>query len=63
MIIIHILLNIARSKCNQTMKFGQLVEYGMSVVQIFCLETSPNSFSKKSKFSIFCIMCLKYYTV
>ena len=32
MIIIHILLNIARSKCNQAMKFSQLVEYGMTVV-------------------------------
>ena len=26
-IAIHILLNISQSKCNQTMKFGQLIEY------------------------------------
>ena len=25
----HILLNTSRSKCNQTMKFGQLIEYNM----------------------------------
>ena len=28
-IAIHILPNILRSKCNQTMKFGQLIEYDM----------------------------------
>ena len=28
-IAIHILLNISRSKGNQTMKFGQLTEYNM----------------------------------
>ena len=26
---IHILFNISRSKGNQTMKFGQLIEYSM----------------------------------
>ena len=26
-ITIHILLDISRSKCNQTMKLGQLIEY------------------------------------
>ena len=26
-IAIHILLDISQSKCNQTMKFGQLIEY------------------------------------
>ena len=26
---IHILFNISRSKDNQTMKFGQLIEYNM----------------------------------
>ena len=26
-IAIHILPNISQSKCNQTMKFGQLIEY------------------------------------
>ena len=28
-IAIHILGNISRSKCNQAMKFGQLIEYNM----------------------------------
>ena len=28
-IVIHILPNISRSKGNQTMKFGQLIEYNM----------------------------------
>ena len=28
-IVIHILLNISRSKGNQTLKFGQLIEYNM----------------------------------
>ena len=28
-ITIHILLNISRNKSNQTMKFGQLIEYNM----------------------------------
>ena len=26
-IVIHILPNISQSKCKQTMKFGQLIEY------------------------------------
>ena len=33
----HILLNIPRSKGNQTMKFGQLIEYNMRNI---CLEKS-----------------------
>ena len=28
-IVIHILTNISRSKCNQAMKFGQLMGYNM----------------------------------
>ena len=28
-IVIHVLANISRSKGNQTMKFGQLVDYNM----------------------------------
>ena len=31
-IIMHILPNISRSKGNQTMKFGQLIEYNMKNV-------------------------------
>ena len=56
-IVIHILSNISRSKENQTMKFGQLIEYHMR--NIFpeksctkCEETITWSFSKKSKLSI-----------
>ena len=52
---IHILPNISRSKGNQTIQFGQLIEYNMR--NIF-LEKSyskfgggnvPRAFSKKSK--------------
>ena len=54
----QILSNISRSKANQTMKFGQLVEYNMR--NIFAErsytkrggETLPRPFSKKSKLSI-----------
>ena len=54
----HILSNIPRSKSNQTMNFGQLIEYNMP--NIFAEEsyakcgggTIPRSFSKKSKLSI-----------
>ena len=57
-IAIHILPNISRSKDNQTMKFGQLIEYNMR--NIFLAksyakcggETITISFSKKSKLSI-----------
>ena len=57
-IAIHILPNISRSKGNQTMKFGQLIEYNMR--NIFLEkpytkcdgETIPRPFSKKSKLSI-----------
>ena len=52
---IHMLINISRSKTNQTMKFGQLLEYNMRNIffekpYIKCGgETIPRSFSKKSK--------------
>ena len=54
----HILPNISRSKDNQTMKFGQLIEYNMRNVFLeksykkCCGETSPRPFYKKSKLSI-----------
>ena len=54
----HILPNIWRSKDNQTMKFGQLIEYNMRNVFLEksykkCIgETSPRPFYKKSKLSI-----------
>ena len=57
-IAIHILPNISRSKGNQTMRFGQLIEYNMR--NIFAEksytkcggETIPRLFSKKSKLSV-----------
>ena len=33
----HILPNILRSKCNQTITFGQLIEYNMRNFLIFCM--------------------------
>ena len=54
----HILCNISGSKDNQTMKFGQLLEYDMKnifleISYIKCIgKTSPRRFSKKSKLSI-----------
>ena len=57
-ITIHILPNISRSKGNQTMKLGQLIEYSMK--NIFHKksypkrdgETRPRPFSKKLKLMI-----------
>ena len=57
-IAIHILPNISRHKRNQTMKFGQLIEYNMRHISdeksyTKCGgETIPRPFSKKSKLSI-----------
>ena len=57
-ITIHILPNISRSKCNQTMKFGQLIEYDMRNLFLEksykkCgREAGPKSFSIKSKLNI-----------
>ena len=55
---IYLLPNIPRRKDNQTMKFGQLIEYNMKKIFLeksytkCCGETSPRSFSKKSQWSI-----------
>ena len=57
-VVIHILPNISRSKCNQTMTFGQLIECNM--INIFLEksyikcdgETSPRPFSERLKLSI-----------
>ena len=55
---IHILTNISRGKGNQTMKFGQLLEYKMSNIfrEKLCIkcggDTIPRSFSTKSKLYI-----------
>ena len=57
-IAIHMLINISRSKNNQAIKFGQLIEYNMRNIffEISCTkcggETIPRSFSNKSKLSI-----------
>ena len=55
---IHILPNISRSKGNQTMKFGQLIDYDMRNIFLeksyskYGGETSPRPFSEKLKLSI-----------
>ena len=57
-IAIHVLPYISRSKNNQTVKFGQLIEYNMRKIFLEKSypkcggETSPKPFSKKSKLSI-----------
>ena len=57
-IAIHILPNISRSRGNQAMKFGQLIEYNMRNIFVEksytkCAgETIPRPLSKKSKLSI-----------
>ena len=50
-IIIHILPNILRSKGNQTMKFGHLIEYNMR--NIF-LEKSYTKCGREASLSPFC---------
>ena len=55
---IHVLPSISRNEDNQTMKFGQLIEYNMRNTFLeksytkFIGETSPRLFSEKSKFRI-----------
>ena len=57
-IVIHILPNISRRKVNQTLKFGQLIEYNMRYTFLKTSytkhgeEASPRPFCKKSKLSI-----------
>ena len=57
-ILIHILSDISKSKGNQTMKFGQLIDYNIRNIFLEnsykkCSgEISPRRFHKKSKFSI-----------
>ena len=56
-IVIHV-SNISRSKGNQTMKFGQLIEYNVTNIFLEKLytkcggETSPRNFSEKIKLNI-----------
>ena len=58
-ITIHILTNISRSKDNQAMRFGQLIEYNLRNIFLekpFTKcggETIPTLFFKKSKLSIY----------
>ena len=58
-VVIHILPNISRSKCNQAMQFGQLIEWNMRNIFLEksytkCSgETSPKPFSEKLKLNIF----------
>ena len=58
-IVIHIFLNILRSKDNQIMKFGQLIERNMRNIFLERSyskcggETSPRPFSKKLKLTIY----------
>ena len=53
------LTNISRSKGNQVMKFGQIIDYNMRNILLNKSytkcggETIPRPFSKKSKLSIF----------
>ena len=55
---IHILSYISRSKDNQTVKYGQLIEYNMRKILLEKAypkcdgETSPKLFSRKSNLSI-----------
>ena len=58
LITIHVFSNTSRSKDNQTMKFGQLIEYNIKNIFLEksytkCVEEgSPKHFYKKSKLSI-----------
>ena len=53
-IVLHILSNVSRSKSNETIKFGQLIE--CFFLEKSCTkcggETSPRPFSEKLKLSI-----------
>ena len=55
---VHILSNISRSKGNQAMKFGQLLQYNMTNIFLEISSTKyggepiPRSFSPRSKLSI-----------
>ena len=57
-ITMHILLNISRSKDNQTMKFDRFIEYGMRIIflekhtQIWVEKLVPDPFIKKMSISL-----------
>ena len=56
--------NISKSKGNQTMKFGQLIEYNMRNIFLEKAytkcggETIPRIFSKNWKFYAVCLYCM-----
>ena len=58
MIVIHIMTNISRSKDNQVLKSGKLIEYNMRNFFVeksytkYAGETIPRPLSKQSKLSI-----------
>ena len=72
---LHILPYILKSKGNQTMKSGQLIEYTMGNVLLlkksymkYGGKTSPRHFSKRSKLSIsldqrYKVLCSLFYCV
>ena len=57
-IIMHILPNTSKSRGNQTMKFGQLIEYNMKNIFLeksyikYDEKTSPRPFPKKIKIKL-----------
>ena len=54
-IVIHILPNFLRSKGNQTIKLGPLIEYNIFLEKLYPIhgeETSPRPFSEKLKLTI-----------
>ena len=53
-IIIHILANVSRSKGNQTMKFGHLIEYNLR--NIFLQKSGRQLGSKTSLRPLFCFL-------
>ena len=66
---IHILPNTLRSKCNQTMKLGQLIEYNIETfflknhTQNVVEKPIPDSFLKNRNLSYLQMNSLKFYTV
>ena len=67
---VHLFPKVSRSKGNQIMKFGQLIDCNMRNIFLekscakFCGETIPRPFSKKSKLSkTLKTLKLKFYTV
>ena len=68
-IVIDIFPNISRSKGNQTMKFGRLIEYNMRKIFLEKLytecgvETSPGTFLKNKNLAYLWIKSLKFYAV